>query len=230
MRRLEVRLQRNRWVQTFLRKTVSGYLRFVAWSSRWTYLGLDPYTHRDGAPAVIMCCWHGRLAGTPFIGNRTGRPMKALASDHPDGMLIVDMLKGMGYESILLSTSGDNTQSLREAVRALRKGTSLGISTDGPMGPAYKSKPGAVTMAGLSGAAMVPMAFAARPAIRLGTWDGFVLPLPFGRCVLSTGDPITAPRRLNSAEEIALLSRLDAAIDAEVVRCEQQLRRQKTSP
>lgn len=225
LRRLEVRLQRNPVVQRILRGTVAGYLRLVAKTSRWQYLGLEPYKHKDGDPAAIMCCWHGRLAGTPFVGDATGRPMKALASDHPDGMLIVDMLRGMGYDSILLSTSGDNTQSLREAVRALRKGFSLGISTDGPMGPAFQSKPGAITLAGLSGAHLVPLAFAAKPRIRLRTWDGFVVPLPFGRCVLSTGDPIQVPRRLDEEGLAAVLAQLDAAIEAEVDRCEALLRK-----
>lgn len=223
LRRLEVRLQRNPRVQAVLRGLVSGYLRGVQRTSRKQFLGVDRYRQQDREAPVIICCWHGHLAGTPFLGDHLHRPVKVLASDHADGMLIVDTLARMGYEAILLATSGDKTPSLRAALRALRQGTSLGLSTDGPMGPARESKPGAVTLASLSGAALVPMGVAARPAIRLRTWDRFLLPLPFGRCVVSTGDPIPVPRRLDAAGVAAMQKRLDAAIDAEVARCTQHL-------
>lgn len=225
IRRLEVRLQRNPRMQAILRGTVSGYLRLVKRTTRWQYLGVYDYTLDAYPDAAIFCGWHGRLAGIPFIANKAERPILALASDHPDGLLIVEMLRGMGHESILLSTSGDNTQPLREALRALRRGRSLGIATDGPLGPALQSKPGAVTLASLSGKGLVPVGYAAWPCVRLKTWDRFVLPLPFGRGVLSAGEPIPVKRRLSVEETDAVCTQLNTAINAETARCEAALGR-----
>lgn len=168
LRRLEVRLQRNPRVQGVLQAIVSGYLRVVLATSRKQFLDVDRYRTHDSSAPVIICCWHGRLAGTPFLGAHLQRPVNVLASDHADGMLIVETLARMGYEAILLSTSRDKTSSLRLALRALREGTSLGIATDGPMGPARNSKPGAVTLASFSGAALVPDGICCAPGAASG--------------------------------------------------------------
>jgi lysophospholipid acyltransferase (LPLAT)-like uncharacterized protein len=37
---------------------------------------------------------------------------------------------------------------------------------------------------------VVPLAVAARPARRLASWDRFLVPLPFARCVLAFGPAV----------------------------------------
>ncbi|MGH7279368.1 MAG: lysophospholipid acyltransferase family protein, partial [Candidatus Rokuibacteriota bacterium] len=41
---------------------------------------------------------------------------------------------------------------------------------------------------------IVPLAFGARPARRLATWDAFLVPLPFARAGLVFGPPIEIKR------------------------------------
>jgi lysophospholipid acyltransferase (LPLAT)-like uncharacterized protein len=45
-------------------------------------------------------------------------------------------------------------------------------------------------LAALTGAPVVPLAVGARPARWLGSWDRFLVPLPFARCVLVFGQPV----------------------------------------
>jgi lysophospholipid acyltransferase (LPLAT)-like uncharacterized protein len=47
-----------------------------------------------------------------------------------------------------------------------------------------------VTLAALTGAPVVPLAVSARPARRLRSWDRFLVPLPFARCVLAFGPAV----------------------------------------
>ena len=42
----------------------------------------------------------------------------------------------------------------------------------------------------MTGAPVVPVAFAARPARTLDTWDAFMVPVPFARCALVFGDVV----------------------------------------
>jgi hypothetical protein len=51
-----------------------------------------------------------------------------------------------------------------------------------------------VTLAALTGAPIVPLAFAARPARRLRSWDEQLVPFPFARGVLVFGEPISVHR------------------------------------
>ncbi len=225
LRRLEVRLQRNPRVQRMIRGGYARYIRFVERTTRWTYLGLDDWGPDGDRGPVIYCSWHSCLAATPFAGQLTGRTAKVLVSDHADGQIIVELLKAVGVEPILVQTSRSKTASVRASLEVLRAGGTLGITPDGPMGPAGQSKPGAVIIAGMSGAPMVPLGYAARPAIRLPSWDRFLLPLPFGRAVMSAGPPLHVERRqMGDAAVEAACRRLDEALDAEVARCEAALK------
>jgi lysophospholipid acyltransferase (LPLAT)-like uncharacterized protein len=46
-----------------------------------------------------------------------------------------------------------------------------------------------VTLAALSGAPVVPMAVACRPAHTVASWDEFLVPWPFARCQVVFGEP-----------------------------------------
>jgi len=98
--------------------------------------------------------------------------------------------------------------------RALRDGHDVAIAPDGPRGPRGQAQPGAVSLSALSGAPLVPVAFAAHPAWRLATWDAFEVPWPFGRGAVVFGPPIAAAtdRRLAArAVEDALGRATEAA-------------------
>ncbi|WP_172329508.1 lysophospholipid acyltransferase family protein [Mangrovicoccus sp. HB161399] len=226
LRRLEVRIQRDPRFQRAVRNGYARYIRFVERTVRWTYLGLDAWGPGGERGPIIFCAWHARLACTPYVGPLTGRHAKVLVSDHADGQIVVELLKAVGVDPILVQTSRSKTGSVRASLEALRAGYTLGITPDGPLGPPERSKPGAVILAGLSGVPIVPLGYAARPALRLPSWDRFVMPLPWGRGVMSAGPPILIGRdALDEASVDAACRRLDAALSAEVARCEAALRR-----
>ena len=56
----------------------------------------------------------------------------------------------------------------------------------------------------LSGVPVIPLAYAARPARVLRTWDKFVLVPPFARIVVVVGTPVYVPRDLNEAQRETL--------------------------
>lgn len=223
IRRTEVTLQRNAWLQRILRGGLTRYMRWVHRTTRWTYLDMDRYGPGEDQSPALLCVWHETLPGTVHALTVLERPTKALASDHADGMIVVHLIQDLGFESILLSTSRDKTGSLKETVKWLRGGGSVSVTPDGPMGPVGQAKAGAVTMASLSGAPMIPFGYAAKPALRLPTWDRMLLPLPYGRGVLSAGEQIPVGRRLSEEQTAQICSTLTAAIDAEMARCSEVL-------
>src|SRR5438094_799595 len=95
------------------------------------------------------------------------------------------------------STSGSARATARGAgeagralVAAVRRGRDVAIVPDGPRGPCGQLQPGVVALAALTGAPIVPLAVAARPALRLRSWDAFTIPLPFARCAVVFGPPL----------------------------------------
>ena len=81
---------------------------------------------------------------------------------------------------------------MKEYFQALmREQVSPVLNPDGPRGPRFKCKPGAVLLAQMSHRPLLPLAYAASHAW-LVHWDKFVLPWPFARIAVAIGEPMTS--------------------------------------
>src|SRR2546425_799515 len=99
-------------------------------------------------------------------------------------------VRRFGLDVVRGSSSRGGAGALRRLVAVVRAGEDVVVVPDGPRGPRQQLQAGIVALASLTGAPVVPMAFAARPARRLATWDEFLVPLPFARCAVVFGEPI----------------------------------------
>ena len=85
----------------------------------------------------------------------------------------------------LRATRGSSSRLGREAATALvevqREGNDIGITPDGPRGPCYDFKPGAVIVPRRTGAPLLLVGGEFDPAWRMRSWDRFYLPVPFSR-------------------------------------------------
>ena len=88
---------------------------------------------------------------------------------------------------------------MKEYFQALmRERVSPVLNPDGPRGPRFRCKPGAVLLAQMSGREIVPLAYAASRAW-LVHWDKFVLPWPGARIAIAVGAPLTVARGTSAA-------------------------------
>jgi lysophospholipid acyltransferase (LPLAT)-like uncharacterized protein len=149
---------------------------------------------RAGRP-VIYIVWHGRLLLVPWLNARMRRTRGArmptvLASRSRDGEIAARYVARFGLTVVRGSSSRGGGVALRALVAALRRGVDVALVPDGPRGPREQLQGGVVTLAALTGAPVVPLAVSARPARRLRSWDRFLVPLPFARCVLAFGPAV----------------------------------------
>ena len=99
------------------------------------------------------------------------------------------------------SASYTGVRALRGVHNAIvKEQISPAITPDGPRGPRFKLKPGAIFTAQISRKAVVPIAFAAHPAWVLKTWDKFIVTSPFARIVIAIGEPYYPAKRLSDEE------------------------------
>jgi hypothetical protein len=111
-----------------------------------------------------------------------------------DGSLVSATLRALGYaDPARGSSSRGGSSALLGLLGQLESGTTVAVLVDGPRGPAGVAKPGIAALARHSATPIQPVALAARPALRLRSWDRSLLPLPFARVVCAYGEPI-APR------------------------------------
>jgi lysophospholipid acyltransferase (LPLAT)-like uncharacterized protein len=161
----------------------------------------DEHTERalKQAPSLIPVYWHQhQLFCAKYLLEQEARGLKLgfLISPSVDGeigVMIVSRFKG---HVIRGSSSHTGARALRDYYEALTKGgISPAITPDGPKGPRFVFKPGAILLSQMSQRPILPMAYAASRAT-LFQWDKFVLPWPFSRIVIAVGEPRQVPRAL----------------------------------
>lgn len=158
--------------------------------------------------AVVPVCWHQHLLiCARYVAARRipGLKVGYLISPSLDGEAPTMLAKMYGAEVIRGSGTYTGTQAVRQLYKYVKSDhLSPLITPDGPRGPRFEFKGGALTIAQLCGVPVVPLAFAARPAKVLRTWDKFVLPPPFARIVVAVGEPIVPPRKTTPEAAAAL--------------------------
>jgi lysophospholipid acyltransferase (LPLAT)-like uncharacterized protein len=160
------------------------------------------------APSLVPCYWHQHqlFCARYLLQQRArGRLMPGwLISPSVDGELGAIMVTRVGARAIRGSSSHTGARALRDYYQALvKENVSPVVTPDGPRGPRFKFKPGAILLAQMSGRPMLPMAYAASRAWLI-KWDKFVIPVPFARISIAVGAPRYVARVLDAAAIEAL--------------------------
>jgi lysophospholipid acyltransferase (LPLAT)-like uncharacterized protein len=200
-RRLGRRFARSDRIRHLLCWLVSLYIRFVFATSKWSVEGGETARrlHAAGRP-FILAFWHGRLLMMPRAW-QPGVPIHMLISGHRDGRIIADAVGHFGIASIAGSSSRGGRAALRLMVKTLKGGDCVGITPDGPRGPAMRATHGIVATARLAGVPILPLSYATRRRRLMRSWDRFHLAFPFTTGIFLWGAAIEIPV---DADEAAL--------------------------
>jgi lysophospholipid acyltransferase (LPLAT)-like uncharacterized protein len=162
--------------------------------------------HGRGEPSpdrlILPCFWHQQLLLCTFHLQdlvRHGFRLGWLISPSRDGELAARVARHWPIRVI----RGSATRTGLKAIRGLHRvmvgdRVSPVMLPDGPHGPPRRFKPGAIMLAQLTSAALVPMAAAVDRGWHLGSWDRMMIPRPFSRIVIVRGEPREIPRDLPS--------------------------------
>lgn len=188
-------------------------LRGLQATLRVEYLGVEPLRARWAAgERAILCFWHNRLLMLPLVA--AGQPVCIMVSQHRDGELGSRLLAAWGVTTVRGSATRGAVGGFLRLVDAYRRGHNLAVLPDGPRGPRYVAKPGAIHLARAVGAPIYPMAYAASRVRHLRSWDRLVIPMPFARVVLSVGAPLAVPSGASTEELAALCTELEHRLRA----------------
>jgi len=90
-------------------------------------------------------------------------------------------MKSFGLGSVRGSSSRRGGAALIGLREVLEKGEDPAITPDGPRGPVYKLGQGVVYLAQQTGTGILPIHIEYSRAVRLKSWDRFMIPLPFSK-------------------------------------------------
>jgi lysophospholipid acyltransferase (LPLAT)-like uncharacterized protein len=167
----------------------------------------------QGQPTLFIQ-WHNRLFLTADIVRRFrgGHPIYTMISASGDGAWLAAFFSALGLRAVRGSSSRLGREAATAMVGALKSGCDAGITPDGPRGPAYEMKPGALIVARRARTRIVLVGIDFESSWRLSSWDGFHLPKPFSRVHMrfTTVDPGELNDRDQAARSLGLrLSQLN---------------------
>ena len=153
-------------------------IRIIGSSIRWNTKGIEHLRAVESAGNVpIYCLWHNRIfAGTYFLRHRK---IVVITSQSLDGEYIARFLKRLGFGTIRGSSTRGGVKALVEMIRSMRHGLAMAFTVDGPRGPRYSAKKGAVMLAKKTGNPMLPFTVELENFWTINSWDKLQIPKPF---------------------------------------------------
>jgi lysophospholipid acyltransferase (LPLAT)-like uncharacterized protein len=167
-----------------------AYVSFVGLTTRQTVVrGGVQKDLKAKNRRFIYAFWHQRQVYFTYTHRGVGSAV--LVSRSKDGEVIAETMRLSRIGAVRGSSSRGGTAAVLQLFETLKSGLDIGITPDGPRGPAREVKDGVVFLAQKLGAPIVPIANSLTHRLELKrAWDQFQFPLPFGRAYVVYGEPI----------------------------------------
>lgn len=187
-------------------------IKVIGRTVRWQVNGWENWeaATRDGH-VPIYTFWHNRLFLAPYFWRK--RRIVVMISQSFDGEYISRVLQRFGCGAVRGSSTRGAVGAIVEMTRLMRAGCATAFTIDGPRGPRYVAKMGAVLLAKKTGQPILPFTITARHWEAKRSWDGFQLPLPFSRARLDIAPPIYVAADTDDEGLNAKRDELQAALD-----------------
>jgi hypothetical protein len=195
---------KQRLIIRFAAVALYWLIRAIGATVKFEVVGREHHTESE---PLIYCFWHNRIPIATYFWRHRG--IVVMSSRSFDSEYIARFIQRFGYGAARGSSTRGARAALIQMIRAVKSGKSAAFTVDGPRGPIYEAKPGAVLLAAKSGAAILPFSISLERCWRLPSWDRIEIPKPFTRAVVvigerfrvKDGDDETQHRRLQTALE-----------------------------
>lgn len=177
---LRHRLENSTLLARLLAMIVGGYLRLCQRTTRWQVQGLDELKADLADGPVLWIMWHERSMMGPVHWPVGAGQLSSLAADSAIGRISSAMQRGFGLQPMAMGEHRSNVAASREVLRRVRAGVSIGMTGDGPRGPALLVKNAPLDWARAMQRPVWVYAFATTRGRHLKSWDRMWLPYPFG--------------------------------------------------
>jgi lysophospholipid acyltransferase (LPLAT)-like uncharacterized protein len=200
--------------------------RFLLWLITWAgFLAIRligptlrvNVSFEDGAPAsldtrpMILAFWHNCIFPATYVWRNL--QIRVMSSDSFDGEWTGRIIRKFGFVKVRGSSSRGAVRALLGMKRELEQGWPVAFTIDGPRGPRFVAKPGAVLLARATGAPMVAFHIAVEKAWILNTWDRSMIPKPFSRALVRVSRRMVVPADANDPQKEHFHAELQTALE-----------------
>ncbi len=204
---LRRRLLRSDFAYEVLASVAVVYLRLVRATSRMIFERETPGSLFGRHGPLIATAWHGEAFLLPVL-----RPpecaIDVMVSRAGDGEIISRSLRKFGFGTVRGSGSTNRARMFEKgsvaAFRGLKasldEGRNVLLTADFDARTHGKVSPGVIALARLTQRPIMAVVAVSSRRFRVHSWDQTAFSLPFGRIVVTHGDPILVPRRASESE------------------------------
>jgi lysophospholipid acyltransferase (LPLAT)-like uncharacterized protein len=172
---------------------VYGAVRLIGPTLRFEIIGVHNAVQiRDQGEKGIGVFWHRCIFPSAWFWRNRG--IVVMNTVHFDGQWTRRVIEQLGFGTVQGSSSRGGVEALAGMAEKLDDGNHVALTIDGPRGPRYVAKPGAVILARRTGAPISAFHIAVKRGRTFRkAWDLFRLPFPFTRAVMFIAPPVRVP-------------------------------------
>jgi lysophospholipid acyltransferase (LPLAT)-like uncharacterized protein len=188
-------------------------IKLIGSTVRWQVEGWENWEAATSEGRLpIYTFWHNRVFLSTYFWRQ--RRIVVMTSQSFDGEYIARFIQRFGYGAARGSSTRGAVGAVIEMTRLMRAGCPTGFTIDGPKGPRYVAKMGAVLLAKKTGQPILPFTITADHFWEAKkSWDGFQVPQPFARARVTIARPIFVPADANENTLNAKRDELQQALD-----------------
>jgi lysophospholipid acyltransferase (LPLAT)-like uncharacterized protein len=188
-------------------------LRLIGPTLRFEVIGVhNAIQIRNSGEPCIGAFWHRCIF--PAVWMWRNRGIVVLNTVNFDGQWTRRVIERLGFGTAQGSSTRGAIEGLANMARHLEAGTHVALTIDGPRGPRFIAKPGAVILARRTGKPISVFHIAlSRAHTFKKSWDQFQLPYPFSRAVMFVAPRISVPTDVDSEAMKQKQAEVQAALE-----------------
>ena len=164
----------------------------------------------------IYAFWHNRIFLATYYFRYRG--IVVITSQSFDGEYIARFIQRFGYGAVRGSSTRGGVGALVGLIRVMKKGLPAGFTVDGPKGPKYIAKTGAILLAKKTGNPVMPFSVETKNHWTIKSWDKLQIPKPFTRAKVCIAEPVYVEKDADDAEienkRLELQAKLDELVES----------------
>ena len=187
-------------------------INLIGSTARFEVIGWENHEkaqENGGLPIYVF--WHDRIFLTTYWWRK--RRIIVMTSRSFDGEYIARFIQRFGYGAVRGSSTRGAVGAVVEMAHLMRQGCTTAFTIDGPKGPRYIAKMGAVLLAKKTSQPIVPVTMALERYWTTPSWDLFQIPKPFTRARVYVAPPIYVPADADDKVLAAKRNELQQTLD-----------------
>ena len=173
---LRRRIEKSEWLLALIARLVGRYLDLCNQRIHWKTEGLDELQAALKEGPVLLVLWHSRsVMGAIHWPVKDGQ-LSSLHDTSPIARLTGAIQRRSGLLPIQMSGKRSNRSASRVVLKRVKEGVSIGITGDGPVGPAHELKDPPLEWARATGMPVFCYAYSLDNGRRLDSWDRMLFP------------------------------------------------------